>query len=159
VLDAAVYGVLEGHVEEERTHYDLYGGVGLFAATLADLGGTDIVTVESSARATQHAAANLAPLDVKAVTARVDRFLSTQKSGGRTGAVILDPPRAGAGRQVVDAVHALAPEAIAYVACDPVALARDLGTFRTLGWKVDRLRGFDLFPHSHHFEVVALLTR
>ncbi|PRB63090.1 class I SAM-dependent RNA methyltransferase [Microbacterium sp. MYb45] len=159
VLDAAVYGVLEGHVDEQKTHYDLYGGVGLFAATLADLGGTDIVTVESSARATQHAAANLAPLDVKAVTARVDRFLSTQKSGGRTGAVILDPPRAGAGRQVVDAVHALAPEAIAYVACDPVALARDLGTFRTLGWKVDRLRGFDLFPHSHHFEVVALLTR
>ncbi len=159
VLDAAVYGVLEGHVDEQKTHYDLYGGVGLFAATLADLGGSDIVTVESSARATQHAAANLAPLDVKAVTARVDRFLSTQKSGGRTGAVILDPPRAGAGRQVVDAVHALAPEAIAYVACDPVALARDLGTFRTLGWKVDRLRGFDLFPHSHHFEVVALLTR
>jgi len=159
VLDAAVYGILDGHVDDERTHYDLYGGVGLFAATLADLGGTDIVTVESSARATQHASANLAPVEVKAVTARVDRFLASQKSSGRTGAVILDPPRAGAGRQVVEAVHALAPEAIAYVACDPVALARDLGTFRTLGWKVDRLRGFDLFPHSHHFEVVALLTR
>lgn len=159
VLDAAVYGILDGHVDDEKTHYDLYGGVGLFAATLADLGGTDIVTVESSARATQHAAANLAPLEVTAVTARVDRFLAAQKSTGRTGAVILDPPRAGAGRQVVEAVHALAPEAIAYVACDPVALARDLGTFRTLGWNVDRLRGFDLFPHSHHFEVVALLTR
>ena len=93
-----------------------------------------------------------------AVTARVDRFLATQKRG-RTGAVVLDPPRAGAGRQVVEAIHALAPDAIAYVACEPVALARDLGTFRTLGWNVDRLRGFDLFPHSHHFEVVALLTR
>jgi len=159
VLDAAVYGILDGHVDDDKTHYDLYGGVGLFAATLADLGGTDIVTVESSARATQHAAANLAPLEVSAVTARVDRFLSSQTRKGRTGAVVLDPPRAGAGRQVVEAVHALAPEAIAYVACDPVALARDLGTFRTLGWNVDRLRGFDLFPHSHHFEVVALLTR
>ncbi|UUE19505.1 class I SAM-dependent RNA methyltransferase [Microbacterium sp. J1-1] len=159
VLDAAVYGILDGHVDEAKTHYDLYGGVGLFAATLADLGGTDIVTVESSARATEHAAANLAPLEVTAVTARVDRFLSTRRSSGRTGAVILDPPRAGAGRQVVEAVHALAPEAVAYVACDPVALSRDLGTFRALGWNVDRLRGFDLFPHSHHFEVVALLTR
>jgi tRNA/tmRNA/rRNA uracil-C5-methylase (TrmA/RlmC/RlmD family) len=159
VLDAAVYGILDGYVDEEKTHYDLYGGVGLFAATLADLGGTDIVTVESSARATQHAVANLAPLDVTAVTARVDRFLATRTGGTRTGAVILDPPRAGAGRQVVEAVHALGPEAIAYVACDPVALARDLGTFRGLGWNVDRLRGFDLFPHSHHFEVVALLTR
>ncbi|MFF1541037.1 class I SAM-dependent RNA methyltransferase [Microbacterium sp. NPDC058269] len=158
VLDAAVYGILDGHVDDQKTHLDLYGGVGLFAATLADLGGTDIVTVESSARATQHASANLAPVEVNAVTARVDRFLATQKSG-RTGAVVLDPPRAGAGRQVVEAVHALAPDAIAYVACDPVALARDLGTFRTLGWNVDRLRGFDLFPHSHHFEVVALLTR
>jgi tRNA/tmRNA/rRNA uracil-C5-methylase (TrmA/RlmC/RlmD family) len=159
VLDAAVYGILDGYVDEEKTHYDLYGGVGLFAATLADLGGTDIVTVESSARATQHAVANLAPLDVTAVTARVDRFLATRTGGTRTGTVILDPPRAGAGRQVVEAVHALGPEAIAYVACDPVALARDLGTFRGLGWNVDRLRGFDLFPHSHHFEVVALLTR
>ncbi|WP_226531712.1 class I SAM-dependent RNA methyltransferase [Microbacterium paraoxydans] len=159
VLDAAVYGMLDGYVDEARTHYDLYGGVGLFAATLADLGATDIVTVESSARATEHAAANLAPREVTAVTARVDRFLSSRRSSGGTGAVILDPPRAGAGRQVVEAVHALAPEAIAYVACDPVALARDLGTFRALGWSVDRLRGFDLFPHSHHFEVVALLTR
>ena len=159
VLDAAVYGILDGHVDDAKTHYDLYGGVGLFAATLADLGGTDIVTVESSARATEHAAANLAPLEVTAVTARVDRFLATRTGGARTGAVVRDPPRAGAGRQVVEGVHALAPDAIAYVACDPVALARDLGTFRTLGWNVDRLRGFDLFPHSHHFEVVALLTR
>ena len=159
VLDAAVYGILDGHVADDRTHYDLYGGVGLFAATLADLGGTDIVTVESSARATQHAAENLAPLEVRAVTARVDRFLAGQTGARRSGAVILDPPRAGAGKPVVEAVHALAPEAIAYVACDPVALARDLGTFRGLGWNVDRLRGFDLFPHSHHFEVVALLTR
>ncbi|MBT2486772.1 MULTISPECIES: class I SAM-dependent RNA methyltransferase [unclassified Microbacterium] len=159
VLDAAVYGVLDGHVDAEKTHYDLYGGVGLFAATLADLGATDIVTVESSKRATHHAQANLAPLKVTAVTARVDRFLKEISGRTGTGTVVLDPPRAGAGRAVVEAVHALAPEAIAYVACDPVALARDLGTFRALGWQVPTLRGFDLFPHSHHFEVVALLTR
>ncbi|MFS0854501.1 class I SAM-dependent RNA methyltransferase [Microbacterium sp. 179-I 3D4 NHS] len=161
VLDAAVYGLLEDHVDTEsaRTHYDLYGGVGLFSATLADLGATDIVTVESSPRATEHARRNLAPLEVTAVTARVERFLASRTGGGRTGTVVLDPPRAGAGRQVVEAIHTLSPEAITYVACDPVALARDLGTFRGLGWNVDRLRGFDLFPHSHHFEVVALLTR
>lgn len=66
VLDGAVYGLLDGHVEPDTTHYDLYGGVGLFARTLADLGGTDVVTVESSRRATQHAVANLAPLEVSA---------------------------------------------------------------------------------------------
>ncbi len=159
VLDAAVYALLDGRVDETATHYDLYGGVGLFSATLGDLGATDIVTVESSRRATEHARANLAPLDVTAVTARVDRFLAGVPAGPGTGAVVLDPPRAGAGRAVVDALHELAPEAIAYVACDPVALARDLGTFRGHGWNVENLRAFDLFPHSHHFEVVALLTR
>jgi len=159
VLDGAVYGILDGHVDPEAAHLDLYGGVGLFAASLADLGATDIVTVESSKRATAHAQQNLAGMGVKAVTARVDRYLAGLPAGTRTGAVVLDPPRAGAGRAVVDALHALAPEAIAYVACDPVALARDLGTFRQHGWNVGTLRGFDLFPHSHHFEVVALLTR
>lgn len=159
VLDGAVYGILDGHVDPDKTHFDLYGGVGLFAASLADLGGTDIVTVESSRRATTHARQNLAPLDVTAVTARVDRYLAGVPAGTRAGAVVLDPPRSGAGRAVVDALDALAPEAIAYVACDPVALARDLGFFREHGWKVGTLRGFDLFPHSHHFEVVALLTR
>jgi len=159
VLDGAVYGILDGHVDPEKTHFDLYGGVGLFAASLADLGGTDIVTVESSRRATAHAQQNLAPLDVRAVTARVDRYLAGIPAGTSAGAVVLDPPRAGAGRAVVDALDALDPEAIAYVACDPVALARDLGTFRERGWNVGTLRGFDLFPHSHHFEVVALLTR
>ncbi|WP_194763516.1 class I SAM-dependent RNA methyltransferase [Microbacterium sp. UFMG61] len=159
VLDGAVYGILDGHVDPAKRHLDLYGGVGLFAASLADLGGTDIVTVESSRRATEHARRNLAPLEVTAVTARVDRYLAGASAGASVGAVVLDPPRAGAGRAVVDALHTLAPEAIAYVACDPVALARDLGTFRAHGWKVKTLRGFDLFPHSHHFEVVALLTR
>jgi len=158
VLDAAVYGLLEDRVDETSTHYDLYGGVGLFAATLADLGATDIVTVESSPRATGHARQNLAPLDVTAVTARVDRFLATTPTAG-AGAVVLDPPRSGAGKAVVEALHAMSPDAIAYVACDPVALARDLGTFRALGWQVPRMRAFDLFPHSHHFETVALLTR
>jgi tRNA/tmRNA/rRNA uracil-C5-methylase (TrmA/RlmC/RlmD family) len=159
VLDGAVYGILDGHVDPAKRHLDLYGGVGLFAASLADLGGTDIVTVESSRRATEHARRNLAPLEVTAVTARVDRYLAGASAGASVGAVVLDPPRAGAGRAVVDALHTLAPEAIAYVACDPVALARDLGTFRAHGWNVKTLRGFDLFPHSHHFEVVALLTR
>ncbi|MFK4761293.1 class I SAM-dependent RNA methyltransferase [Microbacterium sp. ZW T5_45] len=158
VLDGAVYGLLDGHVDEAKTHYDLYGGVGLFAATLGDLGGTDVVTVESSRRATEHAAVNLAHLDATAVTARVDRFLAGTATSGRAGAVVLDPPRAGAGRAVVEALHGLSPDAIAYVACDPVALARDLGTFRELGWSVDAMRGFDLFPHSHHFEVVARLV-
>ncbi|MFC4138855.1 MULTISPECIES: class I SAM-dependent RNA methyltransferase [unclassified Microbacterium] len=158
-LDAEVRAALEGRVDPDATHFDLYGGVGLFAAALADLGATDVVTVESDARATAHAEQNLAPLDVHAVTARVDRFLASGPAGSRAGTIVLDPPRAGAGKAVVEAVHGLDPEAIVYVACDPVALARDLGTFRALGWEADSLRAFDLFPHSHHFETVVRLTR
>lgn len=158
-LHDAVGQALAGRVDPDATHFDLYGGVGLFAATLAAHGASDIVTVESDRRATEHAAANLADVDVHAVTARVDRFLTGIPEGTRAGAVVLDPPRAGAGRGVVEAISALDPEAVVYVACDPVALARDLGTFRELGWDVSSLRAFDLFPHSHHVESVALLSR
>ena len=159
VLDAAVRSALAGRVDPEQTHFDLYGGVGLLASTLADAGATDIVTVESSGRATAHARENLADVDATAVTARVDRYLAGLPDAASAGTVVLDPPRAGAGRAVVEGVHALNPDAVVYVACDPVALARDLGTFRGLGWRVDSLRAFDLFPHSHHVEAVAALSR
>jgi len=158
-LQNAVADVVAGRIDPDATHFDLYGGVGLFAATLGEYGANDIVTVESDRRATEHASANLREFDAHAVTARVDRFLAGLPDSTRAGAVVLDPPRAGAGRGVVESIHALNPEAVVYVACDPVALARDLGTFRGLGWNAESLSAFDLFPHSHHFEAVALLTR
>lgn len=158
-LQEAVGEMLAGRIDADATHFDLYGGVGLFAATLGEHGATDIVTVESDRRATEHAGANLREFGAHAVTARVDRFLAGLGDSSRAGAVVLDPPRAGAGRGVIESIHALNPEAVVYVACDPVALARDLGTFRGLGWSTASLRAFDLFPHSHHFEAVALLTR
>jgi tRNA/tmRNA/rRNA uracil-C5-methylase (TrmA/RlmC/RlmD family) len=46
---------------------------------------------------------------------------------------------------------------VAYVACDPAALARDLRAALDLGWQVDAVRGLDLFPMTHHLEAVALL--
>lgn len=158
-LHRAVGEALGGRIDPDATHFDLYGGVGLFAATLGGQGATDIITVESDPRATGHARENLASFDAQAVTARVDRFLTGLPADTRAGAIVLDPPRAGAGRAVVESIHALRPEAVVYVACDPVALSRDLGSFRALGWEVESLRAFDLFPHSHHFEAVALLTR
>lgn len=162
LLDGAIAELLDGFVDPAAAHLDLYGGVGLFSATLARLGGRRITTVESSPRATRHAAENLSDLGVRAVTARVDRFLRAGDPGLQGvagGTVVLDPPRSGAGRVVVEDVAALEPAAIAYVACDPVALARDLDTFRGIGYEPRRLRAFDLFPHSHHLETVALLTR
>ena len=72
--------------------------------------------------------------------------------------VVLDPPRVGAKRQVVRADHGARPRAVAYVACDPAALARDVAYFAEHGYTLDRPRAFDLFPMTHHVECVALLA-
>ncbi|MDT0115791.1 class I SAM-dependent RNA methyltransferase [Microbacterium sp. PRF11] len=160
-----------GALDPDALHLDLYGGVGLFAATLGDLGGpaTRVVSVESDPRATEHAGENLAGwLGARAETARVDRFVARlaadaserERERVSRGVVLLDPPRAGAGREVVDHVAALSPSAVVYVACDPVALARDLSTFAAHGYRADSgIRGVDLFPHSHHVEAVTVLRR
>ena len=72
---------------------------------------------------------------------------------------MLDPPRSGAGKEVVDALGRLAPAQVVYVACDPVALARDIGLFVERGYELEQLRAFDLFPNTHHVEAVARLAR
>jgi len=73
--------------------------------------------------------------------------------------VVLDPPREGAKRQVVEQVVSCAPRAAAYVACDPAALARDVAIFAERGYRLAGLRAFDLFPMTHHVECVALLEK
>jgi len=73
--------------------------------------------------------------------------------------VVLDPPRSGAGRDVVDALSVMQPDQLIYVACDPVALARDVGFFAERGYRLASLRAFDLFPNTHHVEAVARLVR
>lgn len=148
---------------------DLYGGVGLLAAAVGDAFGRTvrITTVESDARATEHAAENLADwLGAVAVTAKVERWvrsLAQQGAGdrarSRAATVVLDPPRAGAGRAVLEALAAAAPAQLVYVACDPVAFARDVGTLAGLGYRLEGLRALDLFPNTHHVEAVGTLVR
>lgn len=163
-LDAA------GGVDPGAHHLDLYGGVGLFAAALGDAGGpsTRVTSVEADARATEHAGTNLAEwVGARAESERTDRYLTrlvaqagaAERARLARGVVLLDPPRAGAGRAVVEGIAALAPASVVYVACDPVALARDIGTFRAHGYEPLRIDAFDLFPHSHHVEAVAVLRR
>ena len=72
---------------------------------------------------------------------------------------MLDPPRSGAGGDVCAQLGELAPANLVYVACDPVALARDAKTLRGLGYEFASLRAFDLFPHTHHLEALAVFTR
>lgn len=169
-LTTVVAEELADAVDPDGWHLDLYGGVGLFGALLGDLAGpaARITSVEGNERATEHAGENLAEwVGARAETARVDRWTRAlrQKISDRDrerlarGTVVLDPPRTGAGAAVVDDLAALGPASIVYVACDPVALARDLARFADHGYRADRVRGIDLFPHSHHMEAVALLRR
>lgn len=156
-----------GDVDPDAWHLDLYGGVGLFAAALAGLGGSRVTSVESDPRATEHAGENLAEwIGARAETGRVDRWLAqleatataAQRARLGRGVVVLDPPRAGAGGDVVRRLAALAPVRVVYVACDPVALARDVRTFAEHGYALESVRGLDLFPNAHHVETVATLV-
>jgi tRNA/tmRNA/rRNA uracil-C5-methylase (TrmA/RlmC/RlmD family) len=72
--------------------------------------------------------------------------------------VVLDPPRAGAGPDLIRAIVATGPHAVGYVSCDPATLARDVRAAGEAGWRLTELRAFDAFPMTHHVECVAILT-
>jgi tRNA/tmRNA/rRNA uracil-C5-methylase (TrmA/RlmC/RlmD family) len=151
-LAAAVLDLLEPSPGERA--WDLYGGAGLFAAALAPRV-AEVTLVESAAPAVAAARAALADLtNVHIVRSTVERFRASR----RPDLVVLDPPRSGAGSAVVRRLAAAGPRAIAYVACDPAAFARDVATFAGQGWRLARLRAFDCFPMTHHVECVGLIV-
>ena len=163
--DAAdVYGEVVGEwagLSAGESAWDLYAGVGLFAAVLAEQVGPtgSVMAVESYRPAAVEAAGNLADLpQVRVLAGRVEAVLRAGE-GPDPSVVVLDPPRKGAGRAVVDAVADRGTSRVVYVACDPAALARDVATFAGHGFHVARLRAFDAFPMTHHVECVAVLER
>ncbi|MBT2532481.1 class I SAM-dependent RNA methyltransferase [Arthrobacter sp. ISL-48] len=147
-----------GFLEPGSVVADLYAGAGLFTAPLADAVGEtgSVLSVEGAPGTSRDARKNLhgAP-QVEIVQGRVERVL--RQKPRNFDALVLDPPRAGAGKAVVDQLIAAGPRAIAYVSCDPASFARDVGYFQQGGWSLAGLRAFDLYPHTHHLEAVALL--
>ncbi len=140
---------------------DLYGGVGLFAVPLAAAGAA-VTTVEADTQASDLAAQNIAPWGGEAVSASTLWFLRRAREQGRSleqATVILDPPRAGAGREVVAELVRAHPAQVLYIACDPVSFARDAGELVRAGYAMTSLRGFDLYPNSHHVETLAVFVR
>lgn len=142
---------------------DLYSGAGLFTAFLAEAVGASgrVLAVETGPGSVRDARRNLRGVpQVELAEGRVDDVLGRRISAGEMwlpgrGVVVMDPPRSGAGRTVVDQVVRLAPRAVVYVACDPAALARDVAYFAERGWGLSGLRAFDLFPNTSHVECVA----
>jgi tRNA/tmRNA/rRNA uracil-C5-methylase (TrmA/RlmC/RlmD family) len=177
--ETLVGAVLDGlQPREGENALDLYCGVGLFAGALADRMGEiaasrsdsnkggggrragAVLGIESGKQAVADARHNLADLiDEKRVrieAGQVEKLLP--RTGiSETDLIVLDPPRSGAGRETVAHLAGLGPRRIAYVACDPAALSRDLAFFAAAGYRPVSLRAFDLFPMTHHFECVAIL--
>jgi tRNA/tmRNA/rRNA uracil-C5-methylase (TrmA/RlmC/RlmD family) len=148
VLTEAVLAALEPRPGERA--FDLFCGVGLFTAALIDAG-CRVWGVEGDRRAVGLARRNVPEATFHAG----DVAASLRRLPDRADLVVLDPPRSGAGRAVM--VASRRPRAVAYVACDPAALARDLATAAGLGYGVDGVRAFDLFGTTHHVECVAVL--
>ena len=137
---------------------DLYGGVGLFGLALLDLIGADgrIDHVEGSKSAIADAHVNYGEAkNVHFHTGDVEKILPRFSNAD---VVILDPPREGAKKAVIESLVACSPRAIVYVACDPAALARDTALLRDANYILIQLRAFDLFPMTHHIECVALFA-
>jgi tRNA/tmRNA/rRNA uracil-C5-methylase (TrmA/RlmC/RlmD family) len=141
------------------TAWDLYGGAGVFAAVLAESVGETgrVVTVDTSrgsARAARAALGDLPWVDI--VTDSVRRALGGQRR--RADVAVLDPPRTGAGREVIDQLAAAGVPRVIHIGCEAASFARDIGLYLGHGYTVEELRVFDSFPLTHHVECVAVLT-
>jgi tRNA/tmRNA/rRNA uracil-C5-methylase (TrmA/RlmC/RlmD family) len=147
-------------LEPAMTAWDLYGGAGVFAAVLAEGVGErgKVVTVDTSRGASRSARAALADLGwVSVVTDSVRRALAVQTE--RADVAVLDPPRSGAGREVIDLLAAADVPRVIHIGCEAASFARDVGLYLGHGYTVEDLRVFDSFPLTHHVECVAVLTR
>jgi len=145
-----------------RLAIDLYCGVGLFTVPLARRFG-QVIGVEGQPRAAEFAVRNLAAAGLthgRIQTTSVERWLDgAYRSHGRTPFVLLDPPRAGLPAHGLRVLPRLRATRIAYISCDPSTLARDLKGLLASDYELVGIAAFDMFPQTHHVEIVAHLQR
>jgi 23S rRNA (uracil1939-C5)-methyltransferase len=140
---------------------DLYCGVGTFTVPLARRA-REVVGAEANAAAAADAVANLRENDCRGahvVPAQVEQALSGLAEKGRWDLVVLDPPRQGVSRRLVEGMAAIGVPRLIYVSCDPSTLARDLALLTGAGYRCASLQPVDLFPQTFHLETVAVLDR
>ncbi len=141
---------------------DLYCGVGLFTLPLARRF-PRVIGVESHRPAVTYATQNLETAglaNARVANAPVERWLAVDHSPlGRIALVLFDPPRTGAGASVIAGILRLRPAHVVAVSCDPATFARDLRGLLDGGYTLAGIRAFDLFPQTHHVEIVAHLAR
>jgi 23S rRNA (uracil1939-C5)-methyltransferase len=140
---------------------DLYAGVGLFSLQLAR-SFEQVCAVEGNRAAANHGMENVRANglnNVRYEPISVEAWLKYKSSEvPRPDLVLLDPPRAGAGPQVIERLVALAPPAVTYVSCDPATLARDLRMILDFDYRIDSITVVDMFPQTFHVETVVHLS-
>jgi tRNA/tmRNA/rRNA uracil-C5-methylase (TrmA/RlmC/RlmD family) len=140
---------------------DLYCGAGLFTGALAEAVGPSgtVIGADSDRAAVRDARHNLRQVPWARI--RAGDVATVLAAGGWPPAdlAVLDPPRTGATRAVIELLCEMPLRQVAYVSCDPATLARDIAVFAESGWRLDGLRAFDAFPMTHHVECVATLNR
>lgn len=145
------------------TAWDLYGGVGVFAAVLGEAVGElgRVLTIDTShvaSRAARRAFVDMPQVDV--VTDSVRRALTVLTLQQDSADVaVLDPPRSGAGRDVIGLLATAGVPRIVHIGCEAASFARDIGLYLGQGYAVEKIKVFDAFPLTHHTECVVLLTR
>jgi tRNA/tmRNA/rRNA uracil-C5-methylase (TrmA/RlmC/RlmD family) len=159
---ARVYSELVGcwaGLERGMTAWDLYGGAGLFAAVLADGVGEigQVLTVDMGKAASRAASRALSDLpQVQVINASVRKVLAGLRE--RADVAVVDPPRKGAGREVVNLLADAGVPRIIHVGCEVASFATDLKRYLAKGYQLEELRVFDAFPLTHHVECIAVLS-
>jgi len=141
---------------------DLYAGVGLFGLALAATGRDGVTMVEADVISAADLQRNAVPFggSVTVVHRGVEVFVGTAKArDARDATLIVDPPRTGLSREALSGIVGVRPPRIVYVSCDVATLARDARVFIDAGYRLDEIRGIDLFPNTAHVETVAVFAR
>ena len=142
---------------------ELYSGAGLFSLPLSRVVGDQgaLVTLEADEAAVADAANNLGRSVCEPFVGDVDGSAVRELNDyiGGVEVIVADPPRAGAGQEVCHAMANTGAQCIVLVSCDPAAASRDLHDLCERGYRIADMRAWDLFPYTHHFEVMTALTK
>jgi len=141
--------------------WDLFAGVGLFATALAKRFAR-VIAVEAAPASTADLAHNLRGANAKAVRSTTLDFLRRESKAAATkppDLIVVDPPRAGLGKDITGLLSRIAAREIVYISCDPATLARDLRPLLNSGYTARHMHLIDLFPQTFHLETVTVLDR
>ena len=145
--------------QRDEVVFDAYCGIGTIGIIAAHQSGCTVVGVENVEDAAAIAGENARINRVKdAAFFAEDAGAFLAESEGSPDVVFMDPPRAGASRQFMEALAGCAPDRIVYISCNPATQVRDLGILKG-AYRIERIVPVDMFPHTKHVETVVLLKR